>query len=137
MKQYEIVSDTSEQLSDWLKDQVVAFNKSHWPVQRQNLGFRVDNEQSEAVAGIAGRCFGNWLLIDWLWVNPEERGQGYANDLLYKLEQAAKDLGAIKAVLDTLEFQAPDFYRRHGYEEVFALADYPLDGRRSYMVKAL
>ncbi|MEO2269140.1 GNAT family N-acetyltransferase [Pseudoalteromonas sp. YIC-656] len=137
MKRSDIVADNSNELSDWLKNQVVAFNQDHWPVERKNVGFSICDEQGERIGGIAGRSFGNWLLIDWLWVHPEARGQGYASELLGKLEHAAATLGATKAVLDTLEFQAPQFYRRHGYEEVFAMPDYPLDGRRSYMVKML
>ncbi|MFY8275516.1 GNAT family N-acetyltransferase [Pseudoalteromonas sp. SSDWG2] len=132
-----IVADNSTQLSEWLKEQVVAFNQSQWPVQRQELGFSINNEDAQRIGGISGRWFGNWLLIDWLWVNPEDRGQGYASELLSKLESHAKELGANKAVLDTLEFQAPEFYRRHGYEEVFVLENYPLTGRRSYMCKEL
>ena len=137
MKKSKMVADDSNELSEWLKEHVVAFNKSHWPVERRNIGFSIANEYNERVGGIAGRCFGNWLLLDWLWVDPQARGQGYASTLLRQLERAAREQGARKVMLDTLEFQAPEFYRRRGYEEVFALSDYPLDGRRSYMVKTL
>ena len=137
MKRSKMVADDSNELSDWLKQQVIAFNKAHWPIERQNLGFSMTDAQGKRIAGIAGRCFGNWLLLDWLWIDPQARGQGYASNLLRQLEHAARELGARKVMLDTLEFQAPEFYRRRGYEEAFALSDYPLDGRRSYMVKTL
>ena len=34
-------------------------------------------------------------------------------------------------------FQAPDFYKRHGYKEVFTLQDYPYTGKRFYYQKDL
>jgi hypothetical protein len=44
--------------------------------------------------------------------------------------------GCHSARLDTFSFQAPEFYRRMGYE-VFGVLDYPPDHKRIFLKKQL
>lgn len=67
--------------------------------------------------GLKGRTFYSWLFIDWLWLSPEARGQRVGIRLLARAEKAAQERGCIGAYVDTFSFQAPDFYRKNGYEE--------------------
>lgn len=39
--------------------------------------------------------------------------------------------------LDTFSFQAPEFYKKYGYQEQFVLENYPLTGERYYYTKSL
>ena len=39
--------------------------------------------------------------------------------------------------VDTFSFQAPEFYKKHGYIEAFALKEYPYTGKRYYYTKEL
>ena len=41
------------------------------------------------------------------------------------------------AFVDTFSFQAPAFYKKHDYREVFTLEEYPYTGRRHYYTKKL
>lgn len=52
-------------------------------------------------------------------------------------ELEAMQRGCKKSFLDTFSFQAKDFYIKLGYEEVFALDEYPLPSKRHYFVKKL
>lgn len=45
--------------------------------------------------------------------------------------------GAKYAFVDTFDFQAPGFYKKLGYREVFALTEYPYTGSRTYYTKEL
>ena len=52
-------------------------------------------------------------------------------------ETEARMRGARYAFVDMFSFQAPEFYARHGYKQVFALTEYPYTGARYYFVKEL
>ena len=84
-----------------------------------------------------GKLFGNWLLIDLLWVEDSLRGKGVGSSLLQAAEDAARDYGAKRVFLNTFRFQAPDFYLKHGYREVFRLDEFPYTGTKYYFTKDL
>ena len=81
--------------------------------------------------------FGNWLEIEYLFVKEELRRQGIGSKLLQQAETEAKNRNCRFAFVNTYQFQAPDFYKRHGYKEVFTLQDYPYIGQRYYYQKDL
>lgn len=88
-------------------------------------------------AGLTGETFGNWLCIKYLWVSEELRGQGIGSKLLTSAENEAIKRGAKYSFVDTFSFQAPEFYKKHGYKEVFNLFEYPYTGSRYYFIKYL
>lgn len=94
-------------------------------------------EEGKKKAGLTGEVFGNWLCIKYLWVSEELRGQGIGSTLLKQAEQEAIRHGAVYSYVDTFDFQAPGFYEKHGYCEVFHLWEYPLTGKRCYYTKKL
>ena len=52
-------------------------------------------------------------------------------------ENGARQCCCKYAFVDTFSFQAPAFYEKHGYREVFTLEDYPYTEKRHYYTKAL
>ncbi|CAG7845365.1 hypothetical protein USB125703_01627 [Pseudoclavibacter triregionum] len=61
-----------------------------------------------------------WLEVKHLFVRPDARGRGLSRALMLALEDAARELGADRLVLDTHTSQeaASGLYRALGYEEV-------------------
>ena len=106
-------------------------------MNKKELGVYVNDETGKKVAGLIGETHGNWLLVKYLWVSEELRGQNIGSQLLSQAEQTAKERGCKFAFLDTFSFQAPLFYKKQGYQEVFTLEEYPLTGKRIYLTKTL
>jgi GNAT superfamily N-acetyltransferase len=134
---YQLKVDNTDALNSALRAQMVEFNAQHFDAQRVQLGYKFTDEQGELVAGISGSVFGNWLMISWLWCSDSARGKGLADKLLTALEQAAIELGATTAQLDTLDFQAKPFYEKRGYSVKYQLNNYPRSGTRYFMEKPL
>lgn len=89
----------------------------------------------EVLGGLIGETHWGWFYISLLFLKEEWRGRGYGSRLLDAAEEEARKRGATHAYLDTFSFQAPEFYKRHGYEVFGELKDFPPGHQRYYMVK--
>lgn len=103
----------------------------------RDLGIYLQDETGEKVGGLIGNTHGNWLFVKYLWVKEDQRGQNIGSELLKQAEETAKERGCRYAFLDTFSFQAPAFYEKHGYTNVFILEEYPVSGKRYYFTKTL
>ncbi|WP_312444826.1 GNAT family N-acetyltransferase [Lacrimispora sp.] len=103
----------------------------------RDLGVYLQDEAGKKVGGLIGNTHGNWLFVKYLWVREDLRGQNIGSELLKQAEETAKERGCRYAFLDTFSFQAPSFYEKHGYKNVFVLEEYPVTGKRYYFTKTL
>lgn len=103
----------------------------------QRLCFVLRTPDQDIVGGVLGETYWDWLYIDLLWVKDELRGRGYGHRLMTAAEDEARQRGAKNAYLDTFSFQAPDFYRQHGYQVFGELQDYPPGHQRYFLRKQL
>jgi GNAT superfamily N-acetyltransferase len=84
------------------------------------------DEYGDLAGGLVGHTWATWLHVTYLWVDERHRGAGLGSRLLARAERTARDKRDCRAArLETWDFQAPDFYRRHGYEVACAIPDYP------------
>ncbi|HXR02675.1 MAG TPA: GNAT family N-acetyltransferase [Pseudomonas sp.] len=98
----------------------------------------IRDENSDAVlGGLHGRILYRWLFIELLVVPEQTRGQRLGSRLMDMAETFARDRDCIGVWLDTFDFQAPDFYRKHGYEQFGRLDDYPPGHQRLFFQKRL
>ncbi len=133
--------------------QIVSLDKPAWEVigggisdfntrqagddQGQNLCFVVKAPGGEIVGGVIGATYWDWLYVNLMWVKEELRGQGYGERLLALAEDEARRRGAKNAYLDTFSFQAPEFYKKYGYQVFGELPDFPSGYTRYFLTKKL
>ena len=101
----------------------------------KDLGIYFQDETGKKLAGLIGDTHGNWLTVKYLWVSEEIRGKSIGSQILKQAEEVAKVRGCKYVFLDTFSFQAPLFYKKYGYHEVFTLEEYPVTGKRYYFTK--
>lgn len=134
----QVETEDHQQTAEFLSKKIVEFNRQHWgKTQKHPLSVCYRNEQNQILAGGSGATFGNWLMIERLWVDDSLRGQGIGQQLLDAMEQEAKSRNCQFAFLDTLEFQAKGFYEKNGYQVQAEQEHYPLTGSRYYLMKIL
>lgn len=112
---------------------------------RQQVGYRDDtnfavflrDEQKELKGGVLCWTLWQWLTIDWLWLDETVRGQGYGSRLLLTAEAEGRQRGCLHSYVETLSFQAPQFYQKHGYVVVGELCDFPAGHSRYSLRKEL
>ncbi|MEU5521249.1 GNAT family N-acetyltransferase [Streptomyces sp. NPDC093250] len=79
----------------------------------------------DLAGGLVGHTWTAWLHVTYLWVDARHRGAGLGSRLLMESERVAAERGCTASRVETWDFQAPDFYRRQGYEVVCVIPDYP------------
>jgi GNAT superfamily N-acetyltransferase len=102
-----------------------------------SLCFVLKAPDQEIVGGVIGATYWDWFHLDLMWVKEELRGRGYGQRLLALAEDEARRRGAKKVYLDTFSFQAPGFYRQHGYQVFGELQDFPAGHQRYFLTKHL
>ena len=132
------LENTESQKSQIIGDLIRSYNRSkREAAESEPLNLYVEDDSGQVMAGLVAETFGNWLEIEYLFVKEDLRGQGIGSQLLQQAESEAKNRNCRFAFVNTYQFQAPDFYQKHGYKEVFALQDYPYIGKRYYYQKNL
>lgn len=99
---------------------------------RSILGGNVDHkpfgllayEGNQLAGSVIGKIFFNWMHIDLIWVEHEYQRQGLGTQLMKMAMQKALETGIDGIEVWTQSWQAPDFYRKLGYEEFATLDDF-------------
>ena len=128
---------TSEDIQ-FLEDQINEFNFARTGIYDARLlaVWRRD-ESGRIYAGLSGHTWGGVAEVQFLWVEATKRLTGVGSELLRAAEEEARSRGCKKIVLSTHSFQAPDFYRRHGYVVAGEFPDYPRGHRSIFLEKRL
>lgn len=139
MNNFTIEESTKE---DWqiVDNGIVEYNSSKVPFTQDKsflpINRVIKSLDGDTVAGINSMLYcWNCLYVDVLWVREDFRKEGYGSALLNEVEQIAKREGCKLVHLDTFDFQAKDFYLKHGYEIFGVLEDCPLEHSRYYLKK--
>jgi GNAT superfamily N-acetyltransferase len=94
-------------------------------------------DKGEIVGGIVGEVWMTVLFIQLFWIEERFRGKDHGTRLIGKIEDEARRFGAVRSYVDTMSFQAPDFYRACGYEAFGAIDGYPGGATRHWLTKTL
>ncbi|WP_223124183.1 GNAT family N-acetyltransferase [Nocardioides marmotae] len=119
-------ADLDQALSDEL-DKVNAAATRGTPPARE-LTVRVSDETGRLAAGMSGWTWGIAAGIGLTWVREDARAAGLGARLLEEFETEARRRGCDHVFVTSFTFQAPGFYERHGYREIFRWEDVPVPG---------
>lgn len=139
MNKYMIENSTREE-AGIVDDGIVEYNKTQVPYTQEPTFIPINKvikaPNGDIMAGINTILYcWNCLYIDVLWVKHEYRKDGLGTALLNEVEAIAKEKGCKLIHLDTFDFQAKDFYEKHGFEIFGVLDDCPIEHKRYYMKK--
>ncbi|MCX5373272.1 GNAT family N-acetyltransferase [Streptomyces sp. NBC_00015] len=135
-RMFRLETEVDRTRRDLLRSRLLATNTEASPVLRALRGTPAERESAlhvwaldpggELAGGLVGHTWTTWLHVTYLWVDARHRGTGLGSALLAEAERIAREQrGCDRVRLETWDFQAPEFYRRRGYEVVCVIEDYP------------
>ncbi|MET7981262.1 MULTISPECIES: GNAT family N-acetyltransferase [unclassified Streptomyces] len=134
-RMFRIETEDDKERRDLLRRRLLDTNTAASPVLRALRGTPGERElplhvwalreDGELAGGLVGHTWTTWLHITYLWVDDRHRGTGLGSLLLTEAERTAGGRGCTAARVETWDFQAPDFYRKRGYEVACVIPDYP------------
>jgi GNAT superfamily N-acetyltransferase len=96
-----------------------------------------DPETRQTLGGVTGRTSLGLLFLDVFFLPEALRGSGIGSQILQMAEAEGRRRGCRAAVLYTISFQAPEFYKKHGWREFGAIPCDPPGSRRIFLTKEL
>lgn len=115
-----ISSSTNPSDKSYVVNKMIEFNLMHFPDdlkgRYQTVHLFLKDADNHIYGGLVGEICWNWLEVHYLFVDDHFRKLGYGKKLLSEAEKLAKEKKCDFIKLDTLSFQALDFYKKQGFE---------------------
>jgi len=138
---FRITEEVNESKKSHVNQKLYEYNLSHFPEdlrgRYREVNFFLLDEDENVRGGILGEVCWNWLEIHTLMVDEDLRGLGYGTKLLVEMEQIAIESECDFIKVDTLSFQALDFYQSNGYTVYGTLDNVGRDFKHFYLKKDL
>ena len=131
------ISPTENEIK-YIREALYQFNNDHVGEDGHTpLNIVEYDENGNVIAGILGGTYWGWMYVDILWVHEKHRKKGIGTKLLAEAEKEAVRRGCHHVHLDTMSWQAPEFYKKHGYEVIGILPDIPSGNQKYLLMKKL
>ena len=123
------VGDAVPELDQRLSAELDRVNAEATPgiAPARQLTVQILDGSGELAAGMSGWTWGVAAGIGLTWVRETSRGDGLGAQLLAEFEAEARSRGCAHVFVTSFTFQAPGFYQRHGYRELFRWQGVPTD----------
>ena len=123
------VGDAVPELDQRLSDELDRVNAeaTQGTAPARQLTVQILDGSGELAAGMSGWTWGVAAGIGLTWVREASRGDGLGAQLLEEFETEARSRGCTHVFVTSFTFQAPGFYQRHGYRELFRWQGVPTD----------
>lgn len=133
----EIISDPDDNQIHEIRYRLQEYNDPFWEVKEKYKFVITAREDFRLTGGLVFTIFGQWVELDFFWIDPELRNKGLGQKILREMESFAISKGCLKAFTNTFSFQAKPFYEKMGYQVVYTQEKFPVSNTRYFMEKSL
>ena len=125
----------------YIDDELYRFNLKHFPIdlrgRYEEICLFLKDDSGNVRGGILSEICWNWLEIHTFMIDEGIRKSGYGTKLLLELEKIAMEKECDFIKVDTLSFQALDFYKKNGYHVFGSIDHVGRDFKHYYLKKDL
>ena len=131
-------TERQDRVASEIREKIIRFNvEQAGEPHDARVVLSVRNSKGDLIGGLVAIGFWNGLFIDLVWVDEAHRGRGIGRSLMHAAESEARSKGWKVCFLSTFSFQAPDFYKKLGYEPFGELKGMPRGHSRTWFAKWL
>ncbi|MCZ8537083.1 GNAT family N-acetyltransferase [Paenisporosarcina quisquiliarum] len=138
---YHITRENNNEQKEYVNNQLFYYNLAHFPEdlrgRYEQISLFLKDENGLVRGGLLGEVCWNWLEIHTLMVDEDIREFGYGSKLLSEIEQIALEKKCDFIKVDTLSFQALDFYEKNGYQVFGSIDNVGREFKHYYLKKDL
>ncbi|MGE6489220.1 GNAT family N-acetyltransferase [Paenisporosarcina sp. NPDC076898] len=138
---YHITRENNHEDKEHVNNQLFYYNLAHFPEdlrgRYEQISLYLKDENGRVRGGLLGEVCWNWLEIHTLMVDEDIRKFGYGSKLLSEIEQIALEKKCDFIKVDTLSFQALDFYEKNGYQVFGSIDNVGREFKHYYLKKDL
>lgn len=135
------ISYADEEEKNYVRRKLIEYNAQHVPehlkTRYEEINLAIKDKDGTVVGGLLAVLCWNWIEVDILWVDLAYRQKGVGTQLLNKIEKIALEKDCTFIKLNTFSFQAPNFYRKNGYEQYALLEHAPEGASHNYFKKSI
>jgi len=138
MEKLSFHSNWSNEDAPYIREKLMEYNMQYLSNEEiafanEDVSITVQDEEGNILGGITGNTKLHCLFIQFLWIDESLRGLGVGAKLLKEIEELAVKKSCKMVRVDTFSFQAPEFYKKQGYEVYGTVEDFP-KGYSHYML---
>jgi GNAT superfamily N-acetyltransferase len=138
MGQYSIVVDENPPADkiQAVRQHLIEYNASHSRIAEGcELAVYVEDETGTLRGGVVAWLWGACMEVEYVWLDESLRGRSWGRSLFQRVEGLARERNCQTIVLDTYSFQAPEFYRKLGFQTLGVVEGYPDGITKVFMVR--
>lgn len=124
MIQVKRVDEISDSIGEFINREFTAYGKENEvELNYDEFCFVAESDEGQLLGVITGRAYYNEVHVDDLIIGKDNRRSGVGRKLVEEVEKAYRGKAYTKITLTTFGFQAPEFYKKLGYEIEFVRTD--------------
>ena len=136
-----IIKELESKDKQYINDELYKFNLRHFPDdlngRYEEVCLFLKDDDGTVRGGILSEICWNWLEIHTFMIDEDLRKSGYGTKLITELEKIALEKECDFIKVDTLSFQALDFYKKNGYQVFGSLDNVGREFKHYYLKKDL
>lgn len=125
-----------KEITAFIKNEFAKDHYDHTKTIRKPYSYCVKSNNVIIAAG-RGSIFGSDCNITEIIINEEYRNKGLGKKILGKIEDLAKKSNCSRIMVDTYQYQAPNFYLKNGFIEIERIENYRNEYARIFFEKKI
>ena len=132
------VEEENERIGEFIGEGFANYTRQYGvDVNYEDYCFVAEDQDGKILGAITGRAYYNEVHVGDLIIAEDQRRSGLGSMLVHTVEESFSGKGYEKITLTTFGFQAPEFYKKLGFQLEFIREDKDPKLTKYFLAKAL